>query len=311
MEADLFSEDPNESFFIFPEFLAAHQLATDDAVWDYFRSSGFWDTQCNNAILDMQTMYVGAQAQGLRGWNPEQDEQLKRFTGLEFSLVYRNPPLFWVIHKRERISPDEVRVLNVYFIMNDIIIPAPNIYSVISSRLYSTVSALQTSLDTLRSYRPDYTPHTGYVWPIGEPAFSDAATKNKKQETDTPGASANTESDMAASAGPISRHLGALGSTKRQQNHMLLYNAMMATGAHQRSIDPTGKFASAVANMQTSDTQGSPSAASPGPVVASTPAATPGPPKTPVPQEGAAPKGVPGAGKKKRKRTLVAGAQPS
>ena len=32
---------------------------------------------------------------------------LRRFTGIEFALVHAEPPSLFIIHKRDRLSPDE------------------------------------------------------------------------------------------------------------------------------------------------------------------------------------------------------------
>lgn len=32
---------------------------------------------------------------------------IRRFTGIEFALVHAEPPSLFIIHKRERLSPDE------------------------------------------------------------------------------------------------------------------------------------------------------------------------------------------------------------
>ena len=31
----------------------------------------------------------------------------RRFTGIEFAVVHAQPPSMFIIHKRERLSPDE------------------------------------------------------------------------------------------------------------------------------------------------------------------------------------------------------------
>lgn len=79
----------------------------------------------------------------------------RRFTGIEFALVHAQPPSLFVIHKRERLSPDEgrsprcvmpsrrtsclmsltVRPLAAYFIMNNRIYQSPDLYTVLSNRL--------------------------------------------------------------------------------------------------------------------------------------------------------------------------------
>ena len=79
----------------------------------------------------------------------------RRFTGIEFAVVHVQPPGFFIIQKRERLSPDEsvfaftvisdkcfhscfkitARPLAVYFIMNSRIYQSPDLYTVVSNRL--------------------------------------------------------------------------------------------------------------------------------------------------------------------------------
>ena len=77
----------------------------------------------------------------------------RRFTGIEFAVVHARPPVFFIIQKRERLSPDEsalplpdfsmfsflfelvARPLAVYFIMNSRIYQSPDLYTVVSNRL--------------------------------------------------------------------------------------------------------------------------------------------------------------------------------
>jgi mediator of RNA polymerase II transcription subunit 6 len=76
----------------------------------------FYDKQSNNQVLRMQTIYTGV---------PVKDEAaelrsvldraafiqpliaFRRFTGIEFALVHAQPPTFFIIQKRERLSPEE------------------------------------------------------------------------------------------------------------------------------------------------------------------------------------------------------------
>ena len=84
----------------------------------------------------------------------------RRFTGVEFAIVHSEPPSLFIVQKRERLSPEEglwyecsylcpqlilvVRPLSVYFIANNRIYQAPDIYTVLSNRLvrYITPPAL-------------------------------------------------------------------------------------------------------------------------------------------------------------------------
>lgn len=88
---------------------------------EYFSHSPFFDRQSSNQVLKMQTMHTGVPVEN-------EEEELKyasdisffclmltadldnylirRFTGVEFSLVHARPPNFFIIHKRERFGPD-------------------------------------------------------------------------------------------------------------------------------------------------------------------------------------------------------------
>lgn len=60
----------------------------------------FYDKQSNNQVLRMQTMHTGVPLEN-------EAEELRRFTGIEFAVVHAQPPSLFIIHKRERLSPDE------------------------------------------------------------------------------------------------------------------------------------------------------------------------------------------------------------
>jgi mediator of RNA polymerase II transcription subunit 6 len=76
----------------------------------------FYDKQSNNQVLRMQTVYTGVpvkdEAAELRSVHrsPCIYQTLitfRRFTGIEFALVYAQPPSLFIIQKRERLSPEE------------------------------------------------------------------------------------------------------------------------------------------------------------------------------------------------------------
>lgn len=246
----------------------------------------------------MQTMHTGQPI-------VNEAEELRRFTGTEFALVQSQPepPSMFIIQKRERISPDEVRPLAVYFIMNNRIYQSPDLYTVLSNRLLTSLSSLQSSLDILRRHRPDYTPRTGFVWPITDSSMQDESTKKRKPEDDISIADDDETSSVSSKRQPTAS-ASSSEAPKRQQNNMLLLNAMRTTAAHMKRPIPS---AQGVENVPVSDAppvyQQQRMSATPAP--SSSRVATPKVPQTvPAPQEPA--KGLAGAGKKKRKRTLLA-----
>ncbi|KAI9273396.1 mediator complex, subunit Med6 [Helicostylum pulchrum] len=100
-------------------------------VLDYFALSPFWDRQCNNQVLSMQTQY-----NDLRQPYEATVEALRKMTGIEFAVVHEQPPV-WIIQKRYRRGPaiDDVNPIATYYIMGANVYQSPTIYSVIANRL--------------------------------------------------------------------------------------------------------------------------------------------------------------------------------
>lgn len=90
------------------KFNPDHPL-TEHNVMAYFATSPFFDRRSNNEQIRMQNIANGIQnltGEGGMGAKQEQEE-LKRFTGLEFVLVHARAPLCFVVQKRWRTSPTE------------------------------------------------------------------------------------------------------------------------------------------------------------------------------------------------------------
>ncbi|KAG5648217.1 hypothetical protein DXG03_006172 [Asterophora parasitica] len=280
-------DDYSHRFFIWHEWIQANGPLTAENVFDYFATSMFYDKQSNNQVLRMQTIHSGLPIEN-------EAEELKRFTGVEFAVVHSQPPTMFIVQKRERLSPDEVRPMAAYFIMNNRIYQSPDVYTILSNRLLTSLHSLQTSLDILRSHRPDYTPRTGFVWPITDPSLPLEITKKRTTEDD-----AMNVDEASSIAAPKRKVPNSPEAPRRQQNNMLLLNAMRATAAHSKMSLASSAFAASAENLpaETPVTHIR-SSATPGP---SSQAATPkNVPNAPTTQEPA--KVPPGGGKKKRKR---------
>ncbi|KAF8971492.1 MED6 mediator sub complex component-domain-containing protein [Flammula alnicola] len=277
-------DDYTHRFFIWHEWIQANGPLTSENVFEYFATSMFYDKQSNNQVLRMQTMHTGV---------PVKDEaaELRRFTGVEFAVVHAQPPSFFVIQKRERLSPDEVRPLAAYFIMNNRIYQSPDVYTVLSNRLLTSLSALQSSLDILRKHRPDYTPRTGFVWPITDPSLSEETHKKGSE------AESNLMDTPRDSDAPQEKRTDI---PKRQQNNMLLLNAMRATAAHSKMAFSASSLTQNMEGLEpdTPVTTTMRSSATPAPMSQETLS------KTLTQEPGN--RGPIGGGKKKKKRTSVA-----
>ncbi|KAI0786090.1 MED6-domain-containing protein [Abortiporus biennis] len=279
-------DDYSHRFFIWHEWIQANGPLTNKNVFDYFATSMFYDKQSNNQVLRMQTMHTGLPL-------VNEAEELRRFTGIEFALVHSQPPSLFIIHKRDRVSPDEVRPLAAYFIMNNRIYQSPDVYTLISNRLLTSLHSLQTSLSTLNQHKPAYTPRTGFVWPIVEAASSEETKKRELPEEAT-----------ATSDAPGT--LGASSTTKRptakkRVNNLLLLNAMRTTAIHANQ-----SFTLPIAASESADETASVDRTSPTPAPTSQ---KPGTPKAisnaPTPQDLSSVKTSSGLGKKKKKRTAT------
>ncbi|GBE78049.1 MED6 mediator subfamily complex component-domain-containing protein [Sparassis latifolia] len=284
-------DDYSHRFFIWHEWIQANGPLTNENVFDYFATSMFYDKQSNNQVLRMQTMHTGVPL-------ANEAEELKRFTGVEFAVVHAQPPSLFIIHKRERLSPEEVRPLAAYFIMHNRIYQSPDVYSLVSNRLLTSLHALQNSMNTLRAYKPDYTPRTGFSWPIVE---SSTSTSVKEHGSDEEAATSTDVEDL-----PVHSSQKQDTQPERQQNNMLLINAMRTTALH---ANVTFTLPAAVSESTVTETPalgtGARSSATPAP--APTRGATPKRvPDAPTPPENQPVKGPPGGGKKKRKRTSIA-----
>jgi hypothetical protein len=91
-------------------------------VMDYFseRSNPFFDRTCNNEIVKMQRLAP---------------DQLQNMTGLEYVLLHVQEPILYVIRKQHRHSPQQVTPLTDYYIIAGVVYQAPDLASVLNSRL--------------------------------------------------------------------------------------------------------------------------------------------------------------------------------
>ncbi|GJQ66252.1 MED6 [Trypoxylus dichotomus] len=99
-------------------------------VMDYFseRSNPFFDRTCNNEIVKMQRL------------NPD---QLQNMVGLEYVLLHVQEPILYVIP--------------------GVVYQAPDLASVLNSRLLSTVHHLQAAFEEASGFSR-YHPSKGYSW---------------------------------------------------------------------------------------------------------------------------------------------------
>ncbi|KAI8887085.1 MED6-domain-containing protein, partial [Backusella circina FSU 941] len=145
-------------------------------VLDYFALSPFWDRQCNNQVLAMQTQY-----NDLRQPYDETVEALRKMTGIEFAIVHEQPPV-WIIQKRYRRgpAPDDVNPIATYYIMGANVYQSPTIYSVIANRLLTSLFHVNSAFKETKKMM-DFHPAKGYSWKT-----QNELTNSQKKAIDTP-----------------------------------------------------------------------------------------------------------------------------
>ncbi|PWN31902.1 uncharacterized protein FA14DRAFT_127045 [Meira miltonrushii] len=192
------------TYFRNPEYLRAvgGQL-TQYTVLDYFSKSDYYEQGCNNAVLQMQS------AASLSAWERRNDpftieQELKRFTGLEYVLVHAKQPDLFVIHKRWRSSPTITNTLEAYYVLQGNITMAADILAILGNKFVSTVSSLQQSLEIARNAQPDFNPREGYAWRIAAEAQPEDTTEGEdEQSVDTHPNQSQREEVMAQVASQV------------------------------------------------------------------------------------------------------------
>ncbi|KAK0565206.1 Mediator of RNA polymerase II transcription subunit 6 [Tilletia horrida] len=152
-----------------PEFIAYFGALNRQNILDYFSRSPFYDLQSTNQVLRMQNIAVTGGFMSALGGDQKEEEDLKRFTGIEFVVVHAQPDALFVIHKRRRLSPTETIPLAAYYVLSGTIYQAPDMHTVLGSKLLTSVTALRNTVDTFRSKEPPFSVRRGYQWVVKPP----------------------------------------------------------------------------------------------------------------------------------------------
>ncbi|XP_006632732.1 mediator of RNA polymerase II transcription subunit 6 [Lepisosteus oculatus] len=138
-------------------------------VLDYFseRSNPFYDRTCNNEVVKMQRLTL---------------DHLNQMVGVEYILLHAQEPILYIIRKQQRQSPSQVIPLADYYIIAGVVYQAPDLGSVIGSRVLSAVHGIQSAFDEAMSYCR-YHPSKGYWWHFKDQDDKEKAKpKSKKKE---------------------------------------------------------------------------------------------------------------------------------
>lgn len=135
-------------------------------ILDYFgdRTNPFYERGCNNEIIKTQRLHP---------------DQIFNMTGTEYVLLFCQEPLF-IIRKNHRNSPTQVVPLALYYVINGIAYQAPDLASVINSRLVNSLHYMQSAFHESLSYSR-FHPFRGYSWQFPTSASSTDSSFAQKQ----------------------------------------------------------------------------------------------------------------------------------
>lgn len=109
-------------------------------------------------------------------------DHLNQMTGVEYILLHAQEPILFIIRKQQRQTPTQAIPLADYYIIAGVIYQAPDLGSVINSRLLTAVHGIQSAFDEAMSYCR-YHPSKGYWWHFKDQEERDKAKpKAKKKE---------------------------------------------------------------------------------------------------------------------------------
>merc|ERR1712029_307826 len=112
-------------------------------------------------------------------------DQLGGMVGVEYQLLFVQPNILFVVRKQARSSPAHVTPIADYYIINGHIYQAPDLSNVLSSRLLTAVTNLQSAFEEARGYAK-YHPSRGYWWDFddGKKPTSAASLRKIKEDPD-------------------------------------------------------------------------------------------------------------------------------
>lgn len=136
------------------------RLSWHDSTWiphlspgnilDYFcqKSNPFYDKLCNNEIAKMQRLTP---------------DQMLVMTGKEYTLLHVQEPILYVIRKQDRTGPESVTPLVDYYILAGIVYQAPDLNSIIQTRVLNSASNLQSALEEFQNLS-SFSSSSGHSW---------------------------------------------------------------------------------------------------------------------------------------------------
>lgn len=106
---------------------------------------------------------------------------ISKFVGIEYIVLHCQEPILYVIRKQERHSETQAKQIADYYIIAGVVYQAPDLSSLINSRLLSCLHNLQSAFEESYSYSR-YHPSKGYWLEFGKDGEKDS---NKERNDKT------------------------------------------------------------------------------------------------------------------------------
>lgn len=103
--------------------------------------------------------------------------------GIEYILLHVQEPILYVIRKQHRLSPSQVTPISDYYILAGVVYQAPDLNSLINSRILAAVHHLQSAFEEAHSFAR-YHPSKGYWWEFNKESDKESRDKLEKLSKD-------------------------------------------------------------------------------------------------------------------------------
>lgn len=116
----------------------------------------------------------------MRGGNTRELEKMK---GVEYMLLQAQEPILYVIRKQLRHSPSMVVPLANYYIIAGVIYQAPDLKSILESKLLTAMHSLQSAFEECFNYAR-FHPSVDYSWSFDQDSMSAGQSNGSKDGSD-------------------------------------------------------------------------------------------------------------------------------
>uniref|UniRef100_A0A1I7UFY3 Mediator of RNA polymerase II transcription subunit 6 n=1 Tax=Caenorhabditis tropicalis TaxID=1561998 RepID=A0A1I7UFY3_9PELO len=144
-----------------------------DNVLDYFcnQANTFYEMNSCNQQIKMQNIT-----------NRSVEECLRTMQGVQYVVWYAQPPLF-IICKQRRNNVNNVSPISYYYVVNGSVHQAPDMYSLIQSRLLGALEPLRNAFGEVTNYSR-YNTAKGYYWEFKNKPNVKKREEEKKDDED-------------------------------------------------------------------------------------------------------------------------------